>query len=347
MLVKTVFIIGFVLSVLLDAKQSVAQGAGADMMNAANEFLASLDGAQLPVAKLPFSDPNRMDWHNIPKQTRKGLQYRDMSPNQRELCRGLLKVALSESGFEQVMNIMALEINIREGEIDSPSVHLRDPERFYLTIFGDPDIQGLWGWRFEGHHLSLNFVIRDGQVISCTPHFFGSNPAIVSIFVPGGPPVGTRNLADEEQLGFDLLHALDSDQLKVALIDETAPADYRYAGEPEVPTSAAEGLSGERMSEVQLKQLAALIEVYCNHLTPELAKWKFQAIMKEGIENIHFVWAGATEPGSGHYYRIQGPTVLIEFINNQADPEGNPANHIHSIWRDPKNDFGRLFLLKE
>ena len=318
------------------------------MTNAATEFLSSLDQpSQLAVAKMRFDDSARMDWHNIPKESRKGLQYREMSGEQRENCLGLLKTALSESGFQQVVNIMSLEINLKEGEKDKPSAHLRDHERFYLTIFGDPKDQGIWGWSFEGHHLSLNFVIRDGEVVSCTPLFMGANPATVKTFVAGGPRVGTRTLAAEEQLGFDLLNALDESQLKIALIDTSSPADYRFAGLPQVPESSARGLPAEMMNELQKKKLVALLESYYRRLTPDLSRRKLETLKGEGLERIHFSWAGPTLPSVGHYYRIEGPSILIEFVNNQTDPEGNAANHIHTIWRDPANDFGQKMLRDE
>ncbi len=329
-------------SLLFTSGTSSAQNVGDEMTIAATEFLASLDQpAQLGVAKMRFDDPARMDWHNIPKATRKGLQFRDMSAEQRDRCLGLLKTALSESGFQQAMNIMALEINLKVGETNKPSAHLRDHERFYLTIFGEPGNQGIWGWSFEGHHLSLNFVLRDGEVVSCTPLFMGANPATVKTFVAGGPRVGTRTLAAEEQLGFDLLNALDETQLKIALIDTRSPADYRFAGLSKVPASQTQGLAGELMNELQKESLMVLLETYFHRLTPDLARKNLETVEAQGLERIHFSWAGSTIQGVGHYYRIEGPSILIEFVNNQTDPEGNAANHIHTILRDPINDFGR------
>ena len=200
-------------------------------------------------------------------------------------------------------------------------------------------MKGAWGWSFEGHHLSLNFVIRDGQVISDTPSFWGANPATVSTFVDGGPSTGTRVLGEEEQLAFDLMDELDAVQKSKTIIAEKAPADYRAAGHPQPPQSAPEGLAIAEMTEAQRKTILSLIEAYISHFHPRLAQAQMAEIKASGIERVYFAWAGATRPGEGHYYRVQGPTFLLELINVQSDPAGNPANHIHSVWRSLTGDF--------
>lgn len=312
---------------------------GMAMTAAAKKFLASLDEKALAKATMKFDDPARLDWHNIPKAERKGLQYRDMTKEQRELCHSLLKSALSKEGYEKAVNVMSLETNLLVGEKGQEGTPLRDPERYFLTVFGKPDMAGTWAWGFEGHHLSLNFVLRDGQVISDTPSFWGSNPATVKVFVEGGPKVGTRNLAAEEQLAFDLVNALSDDQCKIAVIAEKAPEDYRAAGKPQPPQSAPEGLAAAKMTDAQKKTLSSLLEVYCNHLAPDLARVNLEQLRADGLDRVHFAWAGATQPGIGHYYRVQGPSFVLELVNIQSDPAGNKANHIHSVWRSLKGDF--------
>ncbi len=310
------------------------------MAAAANNFLASLSDDERAKAVRDYDDPARLDWHNIPKDQRKGLQYREMSPAQRQLCHELLKSALSDVGYEKAVKIMSLENNLREGEKGQQGTPFRDPERYFLTIFGKPGDQGNWGWSFEGHHFSLNFAVNDGQVISDSPSFWGANPATVHTFIDGGPEVGTRTLANEEQLAFDLLASLDAAQLKKALIADKAPDDYRAAGQPQPPHTAPEGIAAADMTEAQKKILWTLLETYSNHLEAPLAATRQADIKDHDLGRVHFAWWGATKPGVGHYYRVQGPTFVLELVNIQSDPAGNKANHIHSVWRSLEGDFG-------
>jgi hypothetical protein len=310
------------------------------MTQAANDFLAALDADERELATMAFDDPARLDWHNIPKPERKGLQLRDMTPEQQERCHALLRAALSESGYAKLQNILALENNLREGEKNLTGGHLRDPLRYFLTIFGAPAATGEWGWSFEGHHLSLNFVIRDGQVVADTPSFWGANPATVKIAVDGGPDVGVRTLTDEEQLAFDLVAALDDAQRKRAVIAAEAPADYRGPGTPEPPQESPAGLPAADMSAKQKAILESLLRCYTGHLADELAGARWQELESAGLDRVHFAWLGAQQPGQPHAYRVQGPTFVLELVNYQSDPAGNPANHIHSVWRRLPADFG-------
>jgi hypothetical protein len=251
-----------------------------------------------------------------------------------------VRTALSPVGYEKAVKIMSLENNLREGEKHLKNGALRDPDRYFLTIFGQPDSSARWGWSFEGHHFSLNFVLRDGQVVSDTPSFFGANPATVSIFVPGGPEVGTRTLTQEEQLAFDLVHSLGDSQRKRAVVADKAPDEYRNAGKPQPPLDAPEGLPAADMTDPQKQTLWALLENYNNNLAAPLAANRLAEIKAQGLDRVSFAWFGGTSPGEPHYYRLQGPTFLLELINVQSDPAGNKANHIHSVWRNLKGDFG-------
>lgn len=315
-------------------------GTAAEMAQAAKAFLESLDDAQRDRATLPFDDPRRLDWHNIPKPDRKGVQLRDLSDEQRERGLALVQAALSDEGMEKARRILALENNLREGEKGLANGHLRDPLRYFFTIFGEPGARGSWGWSFEGHHLSLNFVVRDGAVVSDTPSFWGANPATVKQFVDGGPAAGVRTLADEEQLAFDLLGSLDDEQRAAAIVAAEAPKDYRGPGEPQPPKSSPVGLPAARMSQDQQETLRKLLAEYSGHLAPELAVVRLREIEDAGVDAIHFAWGGADRPGVGHAYRIQGPTFVLELVNVQSDPAGNVANHIHSVWRSLRGDFG-------
>jgi hypothetical protein len=310
------------------------------MTQAADAFLAALDAEDRALAVMDFDNPARLDWHNIPKPQRKGLQLRDMSPEQQELCHALLRAALSDVGYAKATRILSLENNLKEGEKNLENGQLRDPLRYFLTIFGEPAATGTWGWSFEGHHLSLNFVIRDGQVVADTPSFWGANPATVKVFVDGGPEVGVRTLVNEEQLAFDLLASLDDAQRKRAVLAAEAPADYRGPGTPQPPQDAPTGLPAADMTEAQKKTLVALLDAYAGHLETELKAARSKEIADAGIEKVHFAWQGAAEPGAPHAYRIQGPTFVLELVNYQSDPAGTPANHIHSVWRHLPTDFG-------
>jgi hypothetical protein len=283
-----------------------------------------------------------MDWHNIPKAERKGLQFKEMTQPQREACLALLKASLSDVGYEKAQKIMSLEANLKEGEKNLKNGQLRDTERYFLTIFGTPSDKGDWGYSFEGHHFSLNFVISNGRIIASTPSFWGANPATVHIFVEGGPAKGTRTLAQEEQLAFDLVNSLDDAQKKKAIVAEKAPKEYRNAGDPKPPhgTEKELGISASELTEAQKKTLLSLLETYNGNLAKEVSEARLALVKAAGLERVNFAWLGATKPGIGHSYRIEGPTFVLELINVQDDPAGNPANHIHSVWRDARGDFG-------
>lgn len=328
----------WIFSTALIASADPAPSSGAAMVEAAGRFQAALTPVQLKLASMDFDHPARKDWHNIPKQNRKGLQIRDMSPEQRTLCHDLLKAGLSESGYEKAVRIMSLENNLLIGEKGKGP--LRDPERYFLTIFGTPASDSTWGWSFEGHHLSLNFVIRNNQVIGETPSFWGANPATVKTFVEGGPETGIRTLTPEEQLAFDLVNALTPEQQAKAIIAEKAPKDYRNAGKPVPPTADKEGIAGAELTSQQQALLWSLIKTYNEHFAADIAQARLKEIQQDGLDTVYFAWLGATQPGVGHSYRVQGPAFVLELVNIQSDPAGNPANHIHSVWRSLKREFG-------
>ena len=315
------------------------RAAGADMAAQAQAFLASLNDEQRGKAAMAYDAKGRTDWHFIPKPTRKGLQVREMSPDQRKAAAALLRSALSEVGYGKAKQIMAMEELLGTLEKGKTGTPLRDTERYFFTVFDKPTTDGRWGLSVEGHHLSLNFVVDKGQVISSTPSAFAANPAIVMTDAVPSIKKGTRMLAKEETLAFDLLHALDADQRKAALISETAIKEVRAAGEAQPPTEAASGLVAEKLNDGQTKALKALVEAHAANMPAEVAQARLKGIEDAGWGKVHFAWAGADKSGVGHYYRIQGPSFLIEFVNTQPDSAGNPANHIHTVWRDMAGDF--------
>jgi hypothetical protein len=313
----------------------------ADMATVANDFLDGLSDDQRSQATMPFDDPGRLDWHFIPKEKRKGLQVKHMDDQQRQAAHRLLESAVSQLGYKKARTIMTLESLLRELEKGRQGTPLRDPERYYFTVFGKPADEGRWGWSVEGHHLSLNFVVADGKLVSVTPAFYGANPAEVRSDLDVGPKRGTRVLAAEEDRAFELLRSLSAETRKKAVIAEKAPPEIRAAGEPRPPQAAPEGLPAAEMTEKQVQLLESLIAAYTDNMAPEEAERRLAEVQEAGIKKIHFAWAGAQKPGIGHYYRVQGPTFVIEFINNQPDGSGNPANHIHSVWRQLAGDFGQ------
>jgi hypothetical protein len=313
---------------------------GVDMTQAAEKFANTLSDDARAKAVLAFETPQRTDWHFIPKPARKGLQVKEMSDPQRKAALELLRSALSASGYGKATKIMQLESILRELEKSRTGSPLRDPERYFFTLFGQPSASQRWGLSIEGHHLSLNFVVQDNQVIASTPTFFGANPGV--LLADYGPEFkkGLRVLAKEEELAFELVQSLNEAQRDKAIVAKKAPNDVRDAGSASPPRSPAAGLAASEMSKEQVAILRALIEEYANNLPADVAHERMAAIEREGFEGVKFCWAGADKPGAGHDYRIQGKTFLIEFNNTQPDSAGNLANHIHSVWHNLGGNFG-------
>lgn len=316
-------------------QRSTAEG----MQESAEALVSTLDDSQRQQVMLPYESEARVEWHFIPKDERKGLALRDMNDAQKTATLRLVRSALSEAGYTKTSRIMMLEGVLRQLE-GSGGRWDRDPEGYYITLFGKPsEADSPWGLSFEGHHLSLNFVCRGNEVVDSTPQFFGANPATIRSDVEGPLGKGARTLADEQDLGFKLLGQLSDAQKQKAVIAEEALSEIRAAGDPQPPGEAPAGLSYREMTAEQLETLEQLVQVYASAMPAEVAQARLEAIREAGWGNVHFAWAGASEPGIGHYYRIQGPTFLIEFVNTQPDADGNPANHIHCVWRDMTGDF--------
>ncbi len=304
---------------------------GEEMAAAAGAWLNSLDPAQRQAAVYPLADDERENWHFVPK-TRNGIPLKEMTPDQRLLARDLVAAGLSQRGLLATDAIIALEDVLFAME----GTARRDRGLYHFTLFGTPDPSGTWGWRIEGHHLSVNFLIVDGTKISATPMFFGSNPAEVRI---EHAQQGRRALAAEEDLGRALMKSLNEEQRRLALIADRAPADIITGNDRVARLPAPTGLGYGQMTSDQQAQLRALVEVYAGRLRAELAKTELQKIADRGWDKLHFAWAGGIERGDAHYYRIHSPEFVIEYDNTQ-----NGANHIHTTWRDFRGDFGRDLL---
>ena len=309
------------------------------MQTYASAWAETLDEGQKKKAILAFDDPERINWNFIPLPTRKGLPLMEMSLPQQTAALRTLKAALSEAGYDKSSKIMLLEGVLRQFE--GPESHeRRNPEKYYVTIYGKPSATDQWGFSFEGHHLSLNFVCRDGKVVASTPQFMATNPAIIMSDVKGPLGKGTQVLRQEEEIAFELINKLSPELKKRAIIDEQAPAEIRFVGKPQMELSEPEGVVMSDMDEAAQKRLMQLIEVYANVVPEKLATERLEEIRGAGPSSVYFAWAGATERNIGHYYRIHGKSFVIELVNTQPDAEGTPANHIHAVWRDTKGDFG-------
>jgi hypothetical protein len=301
---------------------------GNRMAVAADRFLKSLSEAEAAKAAYAYDSGERLDWHFIPR-ARKGLPIKELNPEQRALAFGLIQSGLGGSGFMKATTVMSLEQVLRDLEKGSGPV--RDPELYFVTIFGKPTDRGKWGWRVEGHHLSLNFALEDGKIVAATPAFFGANQAEVR----QGPRTGLRTLAEREDRALRLVQALDLAQRQAATFAAKAPSEIRAANTPQPPAEAAAGVAYADLNGDQRAMLRALVESYAEDMPLEVAKAWLDEIARAGTDAVRFAWAGAADRSQGHAYRVQGPTFLIEFNNTQ-----NGANHIHSVWRNMLGDFG-------
>jgi hypothetical protein len=350
-------------SILGAGAQQVAQRMG----EAATNFLAALATDQKAKAIFDFGDEaQRTFWHYTPI-ARQGLPLSEMDRPQQRLAQKLVATGLSQGGYGIASTIMGLETMLDAREQWSRELPGRDSRLYYIRIFGTPSTQGVWGWSFEGHHISLNYTLMNGRIVSPTPTFFGANPAES----PLGNSATLRPLQGAEDLARDLVHMLDEAQRSTAIIAAAAPPDLVLTNLPYVIEGAMlvdqaaldhfraehgvhdhevealrysatpQGVSALSLNPGQQEVLMALIGEYIQRMPDELAEIEMMKLQQAEAEPLHFAWAGSIERGHGHYYRIQGVNFLAEYDNTQ-----NNANHIHSVWRDPHNDFGAGILAR-
>jgi len=300
-----------------------------EMVEATNAFVSSLSVQQRNNGVYTFEDEERFNWHFIPRD-RKGVPFRSMSDSQRAAAQNVLQTFFSAKGYQRAEAVRSLESVLAEIEVNGRFD--RDPELYFLTIFGTPGLDSNWALRYEGHHLAYNWTFVSGMGIASSPQFFGSNPAEVR----SGERIGTRVLSVEEDLGRDLVSALSADQKKMAILDIEVPGDIFTAAEKEITRLENSGISYSELNSRQKRMLIALIDELASMQPEVLAEARMASIRSEGFEDIKFVWIGGIERGDPHYYRVQGSSFLIEYDNTQ-----NNANHIHLVWRDFAGDFGR------
>ena len=353
---------------VLDARMDMRVYANR-MRTAADALLSNLTREQLAKALFPFeNEDERRDWDFIPKYRPRGLPLREMTDRQQVLAQQLLAASLSLPGYTQAVSIMAFENVLRE--LNAPRAGLAAAEfrhsgKYQFSFFGEPHAEQTWAWRMVGHHVAVNFTIVDGRYVAPTPLLFGAEPAQFGVFRP---------LIDDEDRGFMLLDSLDGAQRHQAIIHHVAPPDFvtrvvRKLGDEELPGDhelgfdhyvisdqdrdmlkwirhQAKGLPGGAMNAAQLGQFKEIVRGYVDRLPTEVAQQHMQRLDSGGFESFTFAWAGQPERGKPHYYRVQGPSFLVEFENAQVGG-GLPGegNHIHTVWRDPDNDFGDDLLM--
>ena len=331
------FVFYLVLSTPAAAHDSPLHAVNAQMAKAATGFLDSLSPELRDKATFEFDGKERTDWHFIPKE-RLGVALKEMSLEQRRAAHRLMRSALSQKGYLKATAIMSLEQILRVLEADREgTIERRDQEKYWFAVYGPPGSDKPWGWRVEGHHLSLNFSSVSGAIVASTPLFLGANPAEVR----SGPRAGLRVLGIEEDKGRRIMKSLGPNMRKQALIAVEAPADVITVPGHEIDLGDPEGVSLAELKPGKQRAVFGLIREIVTTLRGELAQTELKAIDAAGRDKIHFAWAGGIEPGEGHYYRIHGPTFIIEYDSTQ-----NQANHQHVVWHSLTNDFGLDTLKK-
>ncbi len=320
-------LLNFVAAALLTAAYE-RTGTPATMADAARAYLNSLTADQRARTRLPFEGEERMNWHFIPLDNRKGVALREMTPAQKHLAEALLSAGLSQQGVIKAHTIMSLEQILKDQE--KGTAQERDPEKYFVSLFGEPSDTAAWGYRFEGHHISLNFAVVNGRVAS-SPSFFGANPEEIK----EGPRKGLRALKREEDLGRELLLSFTDAQRGVAIVDKKAYDDIiTFDSRKAALSGQPNGLPFAKMTPKQKDILTNLVTEYASNFPPLIADMRLDQYRKTQA-NLFFAWSGGVERSEPHYYRVQTPAFLIEYDDTQ-----NNANHIHSVWRDFDGDFG-------
>lgn len=332
--VRLAVVFGLLVAYAIGLAVASARSAAA-MAEAAGRFLDALTPEQRQKTSFPFESDERFQWHFVPNEMfpRRGLALKEMTKAQRDLAHGLLRTGLSARGYMTTQAVIDLETILKA--IETGGRLARDPEDYLFSVFGAPSAGGTWSWRVGGHHVSLHFTIVGGTAVASSPAFLGANPAEVR----DGPKKGLRVLAAEEDAARALVESLDASQRRTAIIADVAPNDIVTTNAIRVDPLSPVGVRASVLSSSQRDLLMRLVEVYTSVMADDIAASRLERLRQAGIENIAFAWAGEVERGRKHYYRVQGPTFLVEYDNTQND-----GNHIHSVWRDFDGDFGRDLL---
>jgi hypothetical protein len=322
------------------SQQATSRRAATAMTTAATKFLEGLTPEQRTQATFALDVEERTRWNFIPTNMfpRKGVPIKEMNEDQRKLAHDLLKAGLGDKGYLTATAIMDLEVILHAIENSGGRVgkQVRDKELYFFTVFGTPSPKTPWGWRVEGHHVSLHFSVANSTAVASTPSFFGTNPAEVR---EDGPKKGLRILGPLEDTARALLATLDETQKKSALIADAAPNEIVTNVTVKIDPLSPVGIAAADLKPAQRDLLLKVIESYTAQMAEDIGAERLAKIRQAGLEKVTFAWAGPLETGKQHYYRVQGPTFLIEYDNSQ-----NQGNHVHSVWRDFGGDFGRDLL---
>ena len=321
-----------------------ADATGAKMADAAKTFLGTLNDEQKQKATFSFDDKKRLAWFFTPQQdkekkfTRIGTRLEEMSPEQKTAALGLLKSGLSKSGYEQAVTIMSLEGILKDLEGEKGAM-VRNTGWYFVSVFGDPSNTGSWGWRFEGHHMSVNYTLDKGEVVAASPLMFGANPAEVK----AGERKGLRTLPAIEDHARALIKSLTDEQSKVA--KQPAEAGYEKKWEikennPRADVGEPVGITADKFNDDQRRTLVSLLKAYVDRMPEDLAKKESSGLANLKWAQVYFAYTGSPAPGEPYTYRVYAPEFVVEFLNVQADSAKNAANHIHSAWRRLPADFG-------
>ncbi|MGF1560008.1 MAG: DUF3500 domain-containing protein [Flavobacteriaceae bacterium] len=308
-----------------------------DLNTKAQEFLATLSPELKEKTCFTLTDEERLNWYFTPVY-RKGSTLNDFNEEQKQAALELLRASISADAYLKTQAIMDLEniLFVIENDPKMPDgSHKRDPLNYHFSIFGDPADNGFWGWRFEGHHVSLNFVASKGELVSSTPAFMGSNPGKVR----SGERKDHEVLKLETALGYALVRSLSDEQLASARFLDTSPIEIFTSNQPKASPLEHKGISYANLSEQQKTAFKDLVQLYLDKFEANFSEEFKIKIEKAGLENHSFAWAGSLDDDEGHYYSVQGPFLLIEYDNTQND-----NNHVHTVVRDLTNDFGEDLL---
>lgn len=327
----------------LEAQAAETSATAARLRSTATEFLDSLSPDQRKQAVFPPDDPERKDWSNLPHtiHPRKGINFGELTAAQRVKAHQLLQAGLSSQGYLKTSGIMQLdEVLLHLSGQDKQEKPMFGLRYYWLSFLGEPSADKPWGWQLDGHHLALNFSLA-GNGVAMTPQFMGSDPHEVR----DGLHAGWRVLGAEDDKGLALMNSLRPEQQQKALLSKDAPGDVLTGPGKDKALQKPEGLPFSELNDDQKTLLLSLVDEYVRNYRPELARQQLDRINKSGWDKVHFAWAGPVGPTAPYYYRIHGPTVLIEFDNNRAPGRRDgPINHIHSVFRDPQNDYGEDLL---
>ena len=312
--------------------------------DAALEFLKTFDEETAKIATFQFdNEKERKDWSNLPARMhpRNGLSFGEMTEEQKSAALMLLKTGLSPQGFSKVTNVMKLDDILAEIRRDHTTF---GSDKYWMAIFGKPDVVLPWGWQLDGHHLAVNFTAVNGES-NITPMFFGAEPEMVS----DGDYKGMRIFAEERTKAFTFMNSLDNEQRAKAILSETIPTGIFEGPGERGALKNMEGIRASELSDPQRELLWHLIDEYLNNAAVPTAQSQRKKILADGDESLHFAWMGPVDENANVYFRVHGPSLLIEYDNvflGRVRNRNTYSNHIHTILREPSNDFGDDLLRK-